>query len=107
MTNKEYIRQRLNSFEVSEAMFIDAGIDPDAEYEPSPELGKAFIKLLEELILMPTLKSVSENGFSLSWDREGVRSWYMLLCKRYGVTPEDEVLPLLGVSAITDISDIW
>lgn len=107
MTNREYIKQRLNSFEVSEAMFIDAGIDPEMEYVPDPKMDKALIRLLEELILMPSLSNVSENGFSMSWDRDGARNWYLLLCKRNGITPDTEIVSLLGVSSITDISDIW
>lgn len=107
MTNKEYILQKLSSFNVTEATLLDTGIDLDAQYVPSDEMGRALISLLEELILAPGLTNVSESGFSLSWDKDKVGNWYLWLCKKYGVTPNSDILPLLGVSSIIDISDRW
>lgn len=107
MTNREYISQRLAGFNVSEALLADSGIDPDSEYVPSETMDRAVVSLLEELILAPSIKSVSESGFSVSWDTERVGRWYLYLCNKYGIAPDDDVLPLLGISMIKDISDLW
>lgn len=107
MTNREYISQRLAGFNVSEALLADSGIDLNAEYAPSEAMGKAIVSLLEELILAPSLKNVSESGFSVSWDTANVGKWYLYLCNKYGITPNDDVLTLLGISMIKDISDLW
>lgn len=107
MTNREYIQQKLAGFNISEALLIDSGIDLDAQYVPSAEMGIALVSMLEELILAPSLSNVSESGFSVSWDKKNIGNWYLWLCKKYGITPNKDVLPLFGVSSIIDISDIW
>lgn len=107
MTNREYIMQKLTGFNVTEAILVDTGLDLSAEYSPSEEMDKALLGMLEELILMPSMKSVSESGFSVSWDKSSVGKWYTYLCKKYNITPNNDVLSLLGISMIIDISDIW
>ena len=110
MTNREYIVQRLASFQVSDALLEDLslGIDLDAQYVAGDgSVGLALLSAVEELVLAPSLSRVSEHGFTMSWDRGGVARWYLWLCRRYGATPDPEVLSLLGVSMIKDISDRW
>lgn len=109
MTNREYIVQKFAAFGVNEAMLADMSlsVDLDAEYSGSVDLGKALISSLEELILMPYVSNVNENGFSVSWNRDSVAKWYQWLCRKYGVTPKADVLSELGLSTITDISDQW
>lgn len=36
-----------------------------------------------------------------------IGQYYMWLCRKYGVTPDNEVVAALGLSTITDKSDIW
>ena len=109
MTNGEYIRQKLQAFDVNEAILADlsSGVNLDAPYTGEPSVGKALIKALEELILQPYLSNVSESGFSVSWNRDNVGRWYRYLCKKYGVTPNPSTLAQVGVSSIIDISDSW
>lgn len=107
MTNRDYILQKLTGFNVTEAILVDSGIDLDADYSPSGVIDKALIGMLEELILMPSMSNISESGFSVSWDKNSVGKWYVYLCNKYGITPNKDVLPLLGISMINDISDIW
>ena len=66
-----------------------------------------MIKILEELILSPVMKNVSENGFSVSWDYSKTGQYYMWLCRRYGIEPDTEVVAALGLSTIIDKTDIW
>lgn len=107
MTNREYIVQRLRGLAVTDAILADLDIDLEAEYVPSSQMGVALIDAIEALMLAPELKSVSENGFSMSWDRTKLGKWYVYLCGRYKRKPDENILPLLGISMITDISDQW
>ncbi len=113
MTVREYITNKFKAFGVSEALFYDivtnSGITADAdisEYSLN-EVGQAMAIALEELILAPRQTSVSENGFSMSWDFAAVGKYYQWLCRKYNLTPDPEVLGMLGVSSIVNRSNIW
>ena len=109
MTVKEYISSTLVGLTIPDAFLIDAGIDPEQTYsaDMKQEVGKELVDMLAGLILAPSVKTVNENGFSMSWDRGNLGKYYLWLCKRYGITPDSEVLSLLGTNAIIDISDAW
>jgi hypothetical protein len=109
MTVGEYIASTLPGLTVPESFLVDAGLDTGAQYTSDMfhTVGTAMVQMLAGIILAPSVKSVNENGFSMSWDRENLGKYYLWLCKRYGVTPDPDVVSLLGISAITDISDIW
>lgn len=109
MTNREYIIQKMAAFQVNEALLADIseGIDLDAPYTGDPAVGRALIKGIEEAILQPYMSSVSESGFSVSWNRDNIGRWYRWLCQKYGVTVNSDALASLGVSSIIDISDTW
>ena len=66
-----------------------------------------MISVIEELMLAPCMSNVNENGFSVSWDYSRIGQYYMWLCRKYGVAPDNEVVAALGLSTITDKSDIW
>lgn len=112
MTIRAYISDKLKAFGISEAQFADisaAGIDLDAEYSggESEAVGKALVSVMEELTLAPRVSNVSESGFSMSWDYGELGKYYLWLCKKYGVEPNDDVLSMLGVSMITDRTNLW
>lgn len=109
MTVKEYIVSSLPGVTVPESFFVDMPLDLDAEYDSSMfyAVGDAMVGALAGLILAPMVKSVNENGFSMSWDRGTLGKYYLWLCKRYGITPDPEVVALIGTSSVIDISDIW
>lgn len=109
MNVKEYIVSLLPGLTIPEAYFADMGVDLEAEYDSSMfvYVGQRLCSVLAGLILAPRVKSVNENGFSMSWDTDTLGKYYLWLCKRYGVTPDSEVLALLGMSSIIDISDTW
>ena len=54
----------------------------------------------------PTL-SVSESGFSISYDYADLVKMYRLLCSMYDVAPNEELLAMSGISSITDKTSIW
>lgn len=109
MTVGEYISSVLVGLQIPEAFMVDAGIDTSATYTTDmyDAVGAAMVGMLGGLILAPYVKSVNENGFSMSWDRDSLGKYYLWLCKRYGITPDKEVVALLGMNTIIDISDTW
>lgn len=111
MKIREYISQKLRAWNITDAQLedISSGIDLDEEYTSSNSqvVGKAMISVIEELMLAPYMSNVNENGFSVSWDYSRIGKYYMWLCRKYGVTPDNEVVAALGLSTITDKSDIW
>lgn len=111
MKIREYISQKLRAWNITDAQLedISSGIDLDKEYtsDNSQVVGKAMISVIEELMLAPYMSNVNENGFSVSWDYSRIGQYYMWLCRKYGVAPDDEVVAALGLSTITDKSDIW
>lgn len=111
MKIREYISQKLRAWNITDAQLedISSGIDLDEEYTSDnfQVVGKAMISVIEELMLAPYMSNVNENGFSVSWDYSRIGQYYMWLCRKYGVAPDDEVVAALGLSTITDKSDIW
>ena len=109
MTVREYICSTLSGLTVPDAFFADLTFDPNQEYTTSlyAEVGAAMVSMLGGLILAPKVKSVNENGFSMQWDTDTLGKYYLWLCKRYGITPDSEVVALLGMNTIIDISDTW
>lgn len=49
-----------------------------------------MVKFIPTLLLRGSSKSVSENGHSKSqsWDIKGIKDYYSLMCKRYGLKDE-------------------
>lgn len=109
MTVREYIVSTLPGLTIPDAYFEDLTVNPEEEYTPSlfSEVGSVMVSFLSGLILAPRVKSVNENGFSMSWDTDTLGKYYLWLCKRYGITPDSDVVALLGMNTIIDISDTW
>lgn len=84
-------------------------VNPDDEYtsEIAEVVGKGIISMLGDMLLAPCMSNINENGFSISWDYSKVGQYYMWLCKKYNVDPDDDVVAALGLSTIADKSDIW
>lgn len=114
MTIKDYILQKLSAFgTISEAELLDMSNNGDFalndEYntDTTQAVGVAITHFVEEKVLAPTVKSVNEGGFSISWDYSNLGKYYLWLCDKYSVTPKDAVLSILGVSIIKDVSNLW
>ena len=113
MTIREYVSQKLNAFNITEATFADVmyalNMDLEQEYtfDIAPEVGKAIAQVIEELILAPRLSSVSEGGVSMSWDYADLGKYYLYLCNKWGLCPNEEVIVISGISVIVDRTNIW
>lgn len=113
MTIREYIYQRLQSFNPNEAILVDfmmsSGLSLDDEYtfDIAPIVGKAMVSVIEDIMLAPRLSNVNEGGFSMSWEFSDLGKYYVFLCKKWGINVNDDVLNVAGLSAIMDKSNIW
>lgn len=91
MTIREYITSKFQTFgiNVSEADLIDMLNDTDFTAEDDAN-GKAVnvanIAITEFIpSLLSRATSISESGFSMSWNLDGIKEYYSVLCKRYGL----------------------
>ena len=114
MTIREYISQKLNAFgDLSEAQLLDMslsggfGLEDEYDSESSQKVGVAMAHFIEEAVLTPKLKSVNESGFSMSWDYDGLGKYYLWMCRKWGVTPNEDVLGMLGISMVIDRTNCW
>ena len=92
MTVKEYISSKFQSFgiQVSEAdlldMSLNANVSPDDDMTSTGAVSVAIAKFIPSLLLRAT--SISESGFSMSWNTQGIKDYYSLLCRQYGLKDE-------------------
>ena len=94
MSIKEYISSKFQSFgiQVSEADLLDmslnakGAIDDDVMSDNVDSISVAIAHFIPSLLLRPT--SINESGFSMSWNTQGVKDYYSLLCKKYGLKDE-------------------
>lgn len=106
MTVSDYITQKIGSFgmHLSEADLLDmtlnssVSLDDEITKENMIEVNKAIAVFIPSLLARPT--SVNESGFSVSWDKDGIKAYYSLLCKQLGI---EDVLS----SRISDATMYW
>lgn len=102
---------KLQAFNVTEAQLLDITLLQDVDLEDeaddftAEQLGKLMIGSLEEVLFAPKLKTVSENGFSMSFEYEDALKYYLYLCRRWGVTPDETLIS--GMSTIVDKTSMW
>ena len=106
MTVGEYITDRFQTFGVSlsEADLFDVTLsDPDISLETEitkenrEQVLRAMTGIIPAILAMP--ESVNENGFSVQWDKSGLREYYRMLCNQLGIACE-------AGSSISDASDL-
>lgn len=106
MTVSDYITQKIGSFgmHLSEADLLDmtlnssVSLDDEITKKNMIEVNKAIAVFIPSLLARPT--SVNESGFSVSWDKDGIKAYYSLLCKQLGI---EDVLS----SRISDATMYW
>ena len=94
MTIREYIEQKFSAFgTLTDADVLDFSIhtglntDDEAGKDNIAEIETGMIRLIPSIIAR-TPDSVNESGFSISWDTDGLRQFYLYLCGKNDVTPE-------------------
>jgi len=94
MNVRDYISSKFQSFgiQVSEADLLDmslnarVNIEDDVDADIIDNISVAIAQFIPSLLLRPT--SINESGFSMSWNTQGVKDYYSLLCKKYGLKDE-------------------
>lgn len=89
MTVKDYISQKFQTFGInlSEADLLEISLSSGISGEDEMDLSNiglvsvAMAKFIPSLLLRAT--SISENGFSMSWNTQGLKEYYSFLCKKY------------------------
>ena len=106
----DYISVKLKQWnaEVSEeniAMaFTLSGVNKEEELTPKTEVKSAF-KVLYRLIpdiLLFTPKSVSEGGFSITYDKDAMYEFYSMIARKTGMPNE-----ISGKNTVRDITNKW
>ena len=87
MIIRDYIKQKFQTFgiQLSEADLLDITMNPEDEVteENKDLVNFKIVKFIPTLILRAT--SISESGFSMSWDTQGLKDYYSMKCKEYGI----------------------
>ena len=94
MNVRKYISDKFQSFgiQVSEADLLDMSlnakmdVDDDVTANGLDAISVAIARFIPSLLLRAT--SISESGFSMSWNIQGIKDYYYLLCKQYGLKDE-------------------
>lgn len=61
-------------------------IEDDVDADVIDNISVAIAQFIPSLLLRPT--SINESGFSMSWNTQGVKDYYSLLCRKYGLKDE-------------------
>lgn len=113
MTVKEYIEAKLRAFKLSEADMVDISLSTDITWDDEcnaenyTEVNRAMITCIESLLFSPRMSNINEGGFSVSWDYQDLGKYYLYLCRRFGIKPNEDAVDLLDLSIIKDISNYW
>lgn len=106
MTIRDYIVSKFQSFGISmsEADLFDISMDVDLDDKITDAnrldvLRSIALSVIPQLLLRA--KSISENGFTISWDNDALLKYYAWLCNLLGI--EDT----LNRSAVRDITNMW
>ena len=94
MTEREYVVKKFQTFGItlSEAdlldVFLHSGTDAEENVTTSnlTSVSVGIAKIIPSLLLRAT--SVSESGFSMSWDVNGIKQYYAYLCRSLGLKDE-------------------
>jgi hypothetical protein len=113
MTVNDYIQQKFQTFGInlSEADLLDMCLSANVSGEDEinedchDRVSVAMAKFIPSLLLRAT--SINESSFSMSWNIQGIKDYYLFLCKKYGIALDDATSVLLGLNIIKDISNLW
>lgn len=102
MTNKEYLHTTLSPFGVTDSqidiILAKAGIDGAAEATDFKALDTALYHQFPPLFA-GMASSVSEGGYSVSTNLDGVKAWYSWLARQLGLP--DNLFPSPKVKGVS------
>jgi len=87
MTNRQYLITFLDGLDVSEGdidvILLKSGVDGDASVDVRACDAAVYNRM--STVLKSAAKNVSEGGYSVSWNMEGVKFFYAALCCELGM----------------------
>lgn len=94
MTVKDYITQKFQTFgiQLSEADLLDMCLnskisgDDEMTADNHTRVHVSIARFIPSFLLRAT--SISESGFSMSWNIPGIKDYYSFLCKKHGLKDE-------------------
>lgn len=94
MTAGEYVTQKFQTFGITMSgadlldVSLSSGIASDEKVTATniPAVSVGMARFIPQLLLRAT--SISESGFSMSWDMTGIKQYYAYLCRTYGLKNE-------------------
>lgn len=103
MTYREWITKTCARFSIEEAdaeliLVNQREIIPDPDVEVDPPTAKRA--LCAEIATVLPMANISEGGYSVSWNWEAVKFWYIQTCRQLGITPA-------GLPSVRNRSHIW
>lgn len=88
VTNKDYFQSKLRRLSITmsdadlDIFFASKQINASGNLDKPDEMDTAFIEIVLELLAKP---DISEDSYSIKWDRKALERWYSLECKRLGI----------------------
>lgn len=114
MTIRDYISAILRPLGIGEAQFADIEMSlkdclPDDDYTPENQrdVAVAMTQCVASMMLAPRMESVNEGGFSMAWNFADLSKWYLHMCRKWRLEPDEALDGLLGVSKISDRTSAW
>ena len=103
----DFIKEKFQKFGVTlsitelEALLLDNSIAADQTYttSSSKKAKTALLQIIPEILVMP---SVSEGGYSVRFDKDGILAYYKVLCSELGIEDKLNAQP-----KIVDRSNRW
>lgn len=94
MTVNDYIQQKFQTFgiQLSKADLLDMCLSANVNgkdemnQDNHTRVHVSIARFIPSLLLRAT--SISESGFSMSWNIQGIKDYYSFLCKKYGLKDE-------------------
>ena len=87
MTNKQYLTKSLNGLNVSEddidIILLKGGLDGEATADVRSCDLAVYSRM--SVVLKGATQNVSQGGYSVSWNMEGVKLFYGALCNELGL----------------------
>jgi hypothetical protein len=93
MTYREWITATAQRFAIGKAdveliLFNQKELIPNAGAEADITIARTVL-CKEFANLIPIMSTVSEGGYSISWNWNAIKFWYLQTCKELGLTPID------------------
>lgn len=103
MTNYDAVRGEISPYTadrvVIEKALLDNSLNPDATYSIRSAIALVAIKILSSFL---ALKGESEGGFSVSYDKEGLKAKIQSLATSNDISDD-----VSGVTTVYDGSKLW